>query len=182
MRFRIFGLVAIVAFVVACFLGSASAQAQFAQQGPKLVGTYILGAYAAQGASVALSADGNTAVVSGIDNSSGVGAVWVFMRVGGMWSQQAQLAGSGGIGSLGGPVALSADGNTVIVGDAADDSGVGAAWVFTRAGDVWNQQAKLVATDALGPYMLQGYSVALSSDGNTAIGTVKLTESRLGGS
>jgi antibiotic biosynthesis monooxygenase (ABM) superfamily enzyme len=60
-------------------------------------------------------------------------------------------------------------GNTAIVGGFADNSRVGAAWVYTRSGGVWTQQGgKLVANDAVGA-ALQGYSVALSSDGNTAI-------------
>jgi hypothetical protein len=50
----------IVALVVACFFGSASAQAQFAQQGPKLVGTGAIG-NTQQGFSVSLSNDGSTA-------------------------------------------------------------------------------------------------------------------------
>ena len=45
----------------------------------------------------------------------------------------------------------------------------GAAWVFTRSGGVWSQQGpKLVGTGAVGN-ALQGWSVSLSGDGNTAI-------------
>ena len=47
------------------------------QQGAKLVGTGAVGA-AEQGRSVALSADGNTAVVGGYNDNSQVGAAWVF--------------------------------------------------------------------------------------------------------
>ena len=56
------------------------------QQGPKLVGT---GAPATprQGASVALSSDGNTALVSG-SLGTGAGAAWVFTRSGTTWTQQ----------------------------------------------------------------------------------------------
>jgi hypothetical protein len=53
---------------------SQPAQSQFIQQGPKLVGTGVLGGppvgFVDQGFSVALSADGNTAIVGGpLDNS-----------------------------------------------------------------------------------------------------------------
>src|SRR6516165_10078707 len=66
-------------------------------------------------------------------------------------------------------VAVSADGNTAIVGGWSDNSKTGAAWVFTRNGGVWTQQGKkLVGTDALGSAR-QGMSVALPADGNTAI-------------
>jgi hypothetical protein len=48
-------------------------------------------------------------------------------------------------------VALSADGNTALVGDPADNGWLGAAYVFTRNGDVWSQQAKLVGASAIAP-------------------------------
>ena len=149
------------------------AQAQFTQQGAKLVGTGAAGA-AQQGTTVALSADGNTAIVGGYNDNSGAGAAWVLTRSGGVWTQQgAKLVGTGAIGNArqGWSVALSADGNTAIIGGWADNSGMGAAWVFTRSGGVWTQQgAKLVGTGAaIGGPVRQGYSVALSADGNTAI-------------
>src|SRR4029453_625729 len=66
-------------------------------------------------------------------------------------------------------VALSADGNTAIVGGWSDNSKTGTAWVFTRSGGIWTQQGKkLVGTDSVGSAR-QGMSVALSADGNTAI-------------
>ena len=41
-------------------------------------------------------------------------------------------------------MALSADGNTALIGGPGDNSYVGAAWVFTRSGSTWTQQgAKL---------------------------------------
>ena len=141
------------------------------QQGNKLVGTGAVG-QAGQGVSVALSADGNTAIVGGPDDNSDTGAAWVFTRSGGVWSQQGnKLVGTGAVGNAGqgASVALSADGNTAIVGGPDDNSSTGAAWVFTRSGGVWTQQGnKLVGTDAMGNAR-QGYSVALSADGNTAI-------------
>jgi hypothetical protein len=143
------------------------------QQGNKLVGT---GASRAgeppsplgQGMSVALSADGNTAIV-GAWRAEGA---WVFTRSGGIWAQQGKkLVGAGAVGSArqGMSVALSADGNTAIVGGWSDNNKTGAAWVFTRSGGVWTQQGnKLVGTGAVGSAD-QGMSVALSADGNTAI-------------
>ena len=141
------------------------------QQGLKLVGTGAVGA-ANQGHSVALSADGNTAIVGGFLDNGSSGAAWVFTRSGGVWSQQgAKLVGTGAVGGAneGVSVALSADGNTAIVGGYIDNTFTGAAWVFTRSGGVWSQQgAKLVGTGAVGSAN-QGFSVALSGDGNTAI-------------
>jgi hypothetical protein len=118
--------------------------------------------------SVALSADGNTAIIGGW---GGEGA-WVFTRSGSVWTQQGKkLVGTSAMGNArqGISVALSADGNTAIVGGWSDNSKTGAAWVFTRNGGVWTQQGKkLVGTDAVG-IARQGMSVALSADGNTAI-------------
>jgi hypothetical protein len=91
--------------------------------------------------------------------------------MGGVWSQEAKLVGTGAIGGLveqGNSVSLSGDGNTAIVGGDGDNASAGAAWVYTRAGGVWSQQAKLVGTDAIGNAG-QGLSVSLSGDGNTAI-------------
>ena len=148
------------------------------QQGPKLVGTGAIGPYAAhQGGSVAISSDGNTAILGSATDDNFAGAAWVFIRSDGVWTQQAKLVGTGAIGpnvEQGVSVALSSDGNTAIVGGPDDNpaggtpqSPVGAAWVFTRSGEMWTQQAKLVGTDAVGSG--QGYSVSLSADGNTAI-------------
>jgi hypothetical protein len=135
----------------------------------KLVATDAIGS-AEQGGSVSLSADGNTAIVGGINDNNFTGAAWVFTRSGGMWNEQAKLVATDAIGSAGQgrSVSLSADGNTAIVGGANDNVLVGAAWVFTRSGGVWNEDAKLVATDAIGG-AAQGQSVSLSADGSTAI-------------
>ena len=143
------------------------------QQGSKLVGSGNTGA-ADQGSSVSLSADGNTAIVGGSNDNSGVGAAWVYTRSGGIWVQQGpKLVGTGGVGSLvyqGSSVSLSADGNTAIVGGPADNGDHGAAWVYTRSAGAWAQQGlKLVGTGIVGSEANQGSSVSLSADGNTAM-------------
>ncbi|HTT65418.1 MAG TPA: hypothetical protein VMG35_26395, partial [Bryobacteraceae bacterium] len=79
------------------------------------------------------------------------------------------LVGTDSVGNSnqGGAVALSADGNTAIVGGYGDNHLTGASWLFTRSGGVWTQQgSKLVGSGAMG-YAGQGISVALSADGNT---------------
>jgi hypothetical protein len=169
-------LLGFIAILVA--LAVVPAQARFTQR-DKLVGTGAVGA-AQQGHSVALSADGNTAIVGAPDDNSSLGAALVFVRTGAVWTQQgSKLIGSGAVVGPSGvrqgvSVALSADGNTAIVGgprDAVDPvSGfAGAAWVFTRSGGVWTQQGgKLVGSGAT-RNAIQGTSVALSADGNTAV-------------
>jgi len=140
------------------------------QQGPKLAGTAVTGSQL--GWSVAISADGNTAIAGGVSDGGGLGAAWVFTRANGAWTQQAKLAGSGAVGSTvqqGSAVALSADGNTALVGGNGDSNNAGALWVFTRSNGVWTQQAKLVGSGATGASGAQlGGSAALSADGNTA--------------
>jgi len=141
------------------------------QQGPKLVGTGAVDP-ASQGNGVVLSADGNTALVGGPQDSGSAGAVWVWTRSSGVWTQQGpKLVGTGAVGIAyqGYSAALSADGNAALVGGPGDNSGIGAAWVWNRSGDVWSQQGtKLVGTGAVGNAN-QGLSVALSVDGSTAI-------------
>ena len=68
----------------------------------------------------------------------------MFTRSGSTWTQQGpKLTGGSeeiGEGDFGISVALSADGNTALIGAGADDGTAGAAWVFTRSGSTWTQQ------------------------------------------
>ena len=126
------------------------------------------------GASVALSSNGNTALVGGpFDGASNTmsGAAWVFTRSGSTWTQQGSaLSGSDESASLlGSSVALSADGRTALIGGPQDDGNVGAAWVFSSSGSTWSQQGpKLTGSGEAGTGAF-GYSVALSADGDTAL-------------
>ena len=83
---------------------------------------------------MALSGDGNTAIVGGYGDNSNAGATWVYKRSGGVWTQQGtKLVGTGSVGSTvyqGNSISLSSDGNTALVGGDRDNQGVGAAWVF----------------------------------------------------
>jgi hypothetical protein len=111
------------------------ALAQFTQQGPKLVGTGAVGQLVEQGFSVALSADGNIALVGGPSDGD-AGTVWVFTRSNSVWTQQSnKLVGTGAVGvaEQGWWVALSADGSTVVAGGLSDNGSDGAAWVFVAA-------------------------------------------------
>jgi hypothetical protein len=143
---------------------------QWSQQGAKLVAGNEAGA-GMFGVSVALSTDGNTAIIGGSADSTGTGAAWIFTRSNGVWSEQAKLIGSGAVGNAfqGISVALSSDGNTALIGGYGDDTDNGAAWVFVRSGATWTQQgAKLLGSGNVGAAE-QGYAVALSADGNTAL-------------
>jgi hypothetical protein len=120
------------------------ALAQFTQQGPMLVGRPLSLGFQ-QGWSVALSADGNTAIVGGPgDEGEGVGGAWVYTRSAGIWTQQGgELVGIEPGPYQGAAVALSGDGNTAIVGGILGNFGAivyEAAWIYTRSGGVWSQQ------------------------------------------
>jgi FG-GAP repeat len=140
----------------------------FVQQGEKLTGEG--GRF---GWSVALSSDGNTALIGEPQENLGTGAAWVFTRAGSTWTQQGgKLTGGGETGGarFGTSVALSSDGNTAVIGGPEDNSSKGAAWVFTRSGSTWAQQGeKLTATSGEIGGGLLGFSASLSADGNTAL-------------
>lgn len=136
------------------------------------------------GWAVALSADGNTLAVgarhedgNGIsqanNTTSNSGAAYVFTRAGTTWSQQAYLKALAPNDSdeLGSSLALSGDGNTLIVGAPLADSpavDAGAAFLFTRTGTTWSVPTQLVAPNADAGDSF-GFQVALSGDGLTAI-------------
>jgi hypothetical protein len=129
------------------------------------------------GRSVALSSDGNTAIVGEPRYNGDKGGVVIFVRNAGAWTSQTGLIADDAIGvpHYGWSVALSADGNTALVGGYSDNStgpfsGFGAAWVYTRNSEGgWAKQSKLIGTGATQNNPLQGYSVALSGDGNVAL-------------
>ena len=118
-----------------------------------------------------LTLDGDTAVVgaSSDDTAAGAdaGSAYVFVRSGGVWTQQQKLtapaAAAGDTFGLG----LDLDGTTVIVGAYRKDVGVsadaGAAYVFTQSGTTWSLQQALTSPTA-GEGDGFGGSVALRGD------------------
>lgn len=156
------------------------------------------------GYSIALSMDGNTLAVGALleaSSSTGIGstpdelapyagAVYVYTRSGIIWTPQAYVKASNTeAGDLFGySVALSADGNTLVVGAALEDSAAigiggnqtddcttilmncakdsGAVYTYIRSGVTWTPQAYVKASNT-GAGDAFGSSVALSTDGNT---------------
>ena len=157
----------------------------WSQEGSNLIGTGSIGSVVYQGRAVALSSDGNTLASGGYGDNSYIGAVWIFTRSGTTWSQQgSKLVGTGAAAGnvyQGYSVALSSDGNTLASGGRLDDTNMGAVWIFTRSGTTWSQQgSKLVGTGAVGSNVYNGYSVALSSDGNTLASSGRGDDSNVG--
>jgi FG-GAP repeat len=139
---------------------------------------------AVSGDTVVVGAPSEDSAASGVngnqadDSLSEAGAAYVFTRSGSNWSQQAYLKASNPdlVDRFGVSVAVSGD--TVVVGapfersaasgvngNQADDSlpFAGAAYVFTRSGNTWSQQAYLKASnpDTNDEF---GHSVAVSGD------------------
>lgn len=122
------------------------------------------------GNSVALSADGNTALVGEPSATALPGSAWIFTRSGTTWTRSAVLPGEGVSvgGRFGKSVALSADGGTALIGDPSASSQRGNALVFTHGGSGWTLDATLA--DAELSHMAHfGRSVALSADGAMAL-------------
>lgn len=121
---------------------------------------------------VALALDGDTlAAGAWLDDTpagDASGAVVVYTRTAGGWSEQQKLAVTDGerYDSFGDALAL--DGDTLVAGapeqdDGADDD-VGAAYVFVRSGDVWTLQQKLTPSDGAAAETYFGTALALSGD------------------
>jgi hypothetical protein len=142
--------------------------------GPKLTVSDTQGE-AHLGGSVALSGDGETAVVGAPADNGYVGSAFVFARFGSSWHQVSKLTGEAesGAGHFGASVAVSTQGTTAIVGARADAEGNGAAWAFAQSGPAtWSPQgSKLTAPEPAGADdgAEFGYSVALTADGNRAL-------------
>lgn len=138
------------------------------------------------GYSVSLSGDGNTLATGAISERSaatgingnqadksadGAGAVYVYVRSGSTWSQQAYVKPwnttvRGGL--FGYSVGLSGNGDTMAVGAYDEERGKGAAYIFTRTAGKWAQQNRLMSSNAEAGDSL-GCSIAISDDGNTMV-------------
>ena len=121
------------------------------------------------GNSVALDADGNTAVVSAfLQNSQG--AAHVFVRsAGDVWTYQSKIVPNDiRVGdSFGDSVAISSDGDTIVVGASSKLSG-GAMYTFIRSGTTWTQREKIVSSNLTTGDKF-GYSVSIAVNARKAI-------------
>jgi hypothetical protein len=135
--------------------------------------------------------DGSSTGVGGMDDNgtTNSGAVYVFVRAGEEWMQQAYIKATNTDVNdfFGTSIALSSDGDTLVVGADSEDSGAtnvggdqlnnsvdsaGAVYVYTRTNTVWQYQAYLKASNT-DPFDRFGTSVAVSADGNwIAVGAI----------
>lgn len=146
-------------------------------------------ALSANGNTLAVTATREDSSARGINGNQGdnsaedSGAAYVFTRTRGRWTQQAYVKSSNSDAGdqFGWSVTLSDDGNVMVVGapteqsnargvngNQADNSSAnaGAAYVFTRSGSTWAQQAYLKGAQT-DPGDLFGFAAELSGDGAT---------------
>jgi FG-GAP repeat len=114
------------------------------------------------GSSVAVS--GDYAIVGARHGGFDPGSAYVYMTTGTGWTQQAKLNASDkqGLDHFGDAVSI--DGDYAIIG--APDGGStsqGYAYIFHRSGSLWNEQAKLTASDVTA-YGSFGRSVSIHGD------------------
>ena len=135
-------------------------------------------AYDSFGTSVALTSDGSRVCIGAhyatVGGLSVAGAAYIFSRSGTTWTEEFKLTASDKAASdyFGWSVSIAADGSRVIVGAFFSDPGgttnAGAAYVFTRSGTTWTQEAKLFASDKAVSDRF-GWSVSMNS-GGTRVG------------
>jgi hypothetical protein len=118
---------------------------------------------------MSVSLDGDTALIGAYHDNNQSGSVYVFTRTGTTWNQQDKLLplDSGAGDCFGYSISLSGD--TALIGSYKDDdNGIdsGSAYVFTRIGTTWTQQAKLLASDGKKG---NWFGISVSLDGATAL-------------
>jgi hypothetical protein len=95
--------------------------------------------------------------------------VYVFVRSGTNWTQQAKILASDGtaLDKFGYAVSISNDGNNIII-SAPDDNktatGKGSVYIFVRSGSTWTQQTKLTVSDGVSKNNTFGYSVSINNN------------------
>lgn len=155
------------------FYGTTTTVPSFSQQVLSLQGSGYTG-NPRMGLMNAISADGTTMVQAAPENNSNIGAIWIWTRSGTTWTQQAGPlvpTYTGTTPRIASDVAISDDGNTVAIGsiwlNGTGFFGIGGAWIWTRSGTTWTQQAgPLVGSGYTGSSSMQG-RISLSADGNT---------------
>ncbi len=124
------------------------------------------------GLSVAVS--GDTVVVGAHfdDHAVGIdhGSAYVFVRSGGVWTQQQKLIASDAAADDQFGYSVAVSGDTAVVGAWADNhlggNDAGSAYVFVRSGVVWIEQAKLIASDA---ELFENFGNSVAVSGDTAV-------------
>ncbi|MDC8015019.1 Ig-like domain repeat protein [Tahibacter soli] len=106
--------------------------------------------------------------INGVDQR---GAVYVFKRINGTWTQAQKLLSSDGTAQQHFGSAIAIEGDTALIGaegsTVSNAAGAGAVYVFTEADGTWTQTQKLVASD---PYPGANFGRISMSGDRAAIG------------
>ena len=113
------------------------------------------------GSNVAIEED--LAVVGAFNADNALGAAYVFERKKGVWVEQTKLVATDRLVNSEFGENVSISGNTIAIGAPSDRNGRGAVYIFQKTGNVWSQQAKLMANDETEDSFF-GDSIALSDD------------------
>jgi hypothetical protein len=168
---RYLSFVVLAASLVLCSRVLAANPPAFRGENTRLSPTR-LGTGAFFGYAVALAADGRTAIVGAPRDDGDRGGAYIFVRRGRTWTEQTSLSVPRGPGldGFGQAVALSASGNTAVVGAPLSDRQVGEAWVFERSATRWREEARLSPREERGAGYF-GWATALSANGHVVVVT-----------
>lgn len=97
------------------------------------------------GRSIALS--GERALIGAYEGNNGRGAVYVFEKTDGFWSESAILTASDAYSTDDFALSIALSGDTAVVGARGENRKRGAAYVFEKVNGAWEQVAKLTAGD-----------------------------------
>ncbi len=125
---------------------------------------------------VALSADGNTLVASGAEDTidtTPLGAFWIYTRTGGIWVEQLKVVQPTS-NQLGAALAISADGSKLVVGapfagayNTVTNTNPGEVWVYSLSSNSCSSGTQITVSDDYNHEGATfGSAVALSSNGS----------------
>lgn len=145
-----------------------------------------------------VSIHNDTVLVGSEYDENSTGSAYVFTRSGSTWTQEAKLMASDGEAGDTFGISVSIQGNSAIIGARYDNAASGSAYVFTRTGTTWTEEAKLTASDGVAgdqfgnSVSISGNTVIVGEGGNTSntgyayffarVGTAWTQEAKLTGS
>ena len=116
------------------------------------------------GTSVAI--DGDYLAVSAPVKAASKGAVYIYARVNGVWSQQQKITVVDPSTYISLGYSLSMSGDTLLISADSQARNRGAAYVYRRVGTTWTQEQKLLAQDGLAN---DSFGWSVSVQGNMAL-------------
>lgn len=125
--------------------------------------TIVVGAFREESNATGIGGDGSN------DSAAFAGAAYVFARSGSTWTQQAYLKASNAVAFAQFGFSVAVDADTVVVGadrEFTTSYESGAAYVFTRSGGSWTQQALVKASN---PGIQDHFGTAVAIDGDTLV-------------